>query len=562
MVADWSVYPTIFCCLITDHLRDELSKDKVSSRLDNAYLAQPSCTALQLALVDLLDSWHIRPVGVVGHSSGEIAAAYAAKAISFEAAMVLAYYRGTAATRLMYDYPGTKGAMLAIGGQMSEIDGLVKNHNISGVVRACYNSPASFTMSGDQHAIEKLDKAASGIGLFSRKLKTEIAYHSHHMALVADYYHSCIEGLTTSTEGQVSFHSSLLGQQTNASHLGPDYWVNNLKSPVLFSAALESMCITEKPDVLLELGPHTALQGPIRETLLHMKPSVNPPPEYLPCLIRFEDSVASMLDTTARLVVKGANLNVTALNFPTKDPRQPIILTDLDTYAWDHSKNHWYESRIAQGYRLRKGARNDILGVLAADSNDVEPRWRNVIKIEDAPWLEQHKVQGNIVYPMSGFIAMAVEAMKARAESRNLDVERYSLQEIHSSRPLVVPTDRHVETMLTLRPYNESAVGSSDKWDEFRILSFTTSDQGWSEHCRGLVSAESSTTQNAKQALVAKIEQACTTEVKPSGLYDMLGKMGVQYGSLFTGVESLAAGLDCATGEFTILLIISEAPIE
>ncbi|KAL8887313.1 MAG: hypothetical protein Q9215_005100 [Flavoplaca cf. flavocitrina] len=311
-------------------LIDELSKDRDSSRLDNAYLAQPSCTALQLALVDLLNSWQIRPVGVVGHSSGEIAAAYAAKAISFEAAMVLAYYRGTAATKLMYDYPATKGAMLAIGGQMSEINGLVKLHGISGVVRACYNSPASFTMSGDQHAIEKLDKAASGTGLFSRKFKTEIAYHSHHMSLVADYYRSCIEGITTSTGDQVSFHSSLIGQRTDGSFLGPNYWVNNLTSPVLFSAALESMCGTDKPDILLELGPHTALKGPIRETLLHMKPSVSPPPEYLSSLVRFEDSVASMLGMTARLVVKGANLNLSVINFPTKDPRQPVILTDLE----------------------------------------------------------------------------------------------------------------------------------------------------------------------------------------------------------------------------------------
>ncbi|KAI4272255.1 MAG: hypothetical protein LQ337_005421 [Flavoplaca oasis] len=531
---------------------DELSKDRDSSRLDNAYLAQPSCTALQLALVDLLDSWQIRPVGVVGHSSGEIAAAYAAKAISFEAAMVLAFYRGTAATKLMYDYPATKGAMLAIGGQMLEVDGLVKLHGISGVVRACYNSPASFTMSGDQHAIEKLDKAASGTGLFSRKLKTEIAYHSHHMSLVADYYRSCIEGITTSTGDQVSFHSSLLGQRTDGSFLGPDYWVNNLTSPVLFSAALESMCSTEKPDILLEVGPHMALKGPIRETLLHMKPSVSPPPEYLPCLVRFEDSVASMLGMTARLIVKGADLNLSAINFPTKDPRQPIVLTDLETYAWDHSKSHWYESRIAQGYRLRKGTRNDILGILAADSNDVEPRWRNIIKIEDVPWLEHHKVQGNIVYPMSGFIAMAVQAMKVRAESRDLRIERYSMKEVHSSRPLVVPTDGHVETMLTLRPYNESAVASSDKWDEFRILSFTTSDQGWSEHCRGLISAESTATLYTKQELVAQITGICTSEVKPAGLYDMLGKMGVEYGSLFAGVESLAVGIDCATGTFRV----------
>ena len=535
---------------------EELSKSKESSLLRNAYLAQPSCTAVQMALVNLLHSWNINPIGVVGHSSGEIAAAYAAGAITFETGMLLAYHRGTAAAKLQQEFPATKGAMLAIGGPQADLDAFLKTHSTQDTVKACINSPASVTISGNDLEIDKLDEAAKEKRLFSRKLQTDVAYHSHHMLLVADYYRKCVGEIAPRGLSKAAFHSSLLGRKLASDYLlGTEYWVQNLISPVLFSDAFESLCsAASEPDkhldLVIEIGPHSALKGPIRDILI-TKLSTSPKPEYLPSLVRFEDSVATMLQTAARLITKGSRPNLSAINFPTKDPRQPTILPDLATYPWDHSKTHWHESRIAQGHRLRRGARNDILGVPAADFNDLEPRWRNVIRIEDLPWLEQHKVQGNIVYPMSGFVSMAVEAMKFRAEFRGLEVCRYLMREIHASRPLIVPVDTAVETMVTLRPYNESATVSSDKWDEFRILSWTA-NQGWSEHCRGLVAVEPNGARPQPNNLVAAIRDKCTSEVKSSAIYDMLNKMEITYGPLFLGIDDLTAGPQHATGTVTV----------
>ncbi len=350
-----------------------------------------------MALVNLLGSWNIKPVRVVGHSSGEIAAAYASGVITFETGLLLAYHRGTAAEKLRQDFPAIRGAMLAIGGSSVDIDSFLKTYGTKDTVKACINSPASVTISGDELEVDKLDKAAKDRNLFSRKLQTDVAYHSHHMVLVADHYRDCVGEITPRDPSEVDFHSSLLGRKlASQASLGTEYWVKNLTSPVLFSDGLESLCRLasgpdKHPDILIKIGPHSALKGPIRDTL-NAKLSTAAKPEYLPSLVRFEDSVATMLQTAARLITKGSRLNLSAVNFPTKDPRQPTILTDLDTYAWDHSKSHWYESRIAQDHRLRRGARSDILGVPAADFNDLEPRWRNVIRSEDLPWLEQHKV--------------------------------------------------------------------------------------------------------------------------------------------------------------------------
>ena len=263
-------------------------------------MAQPCCTAVQLALVNLFDSWHVKPIGVVGHSSGEIAAAYASGAITFETGMLLAYHRGTAAAKLLHEHPATKGAMLAVGGQQALIESFLKTHATQATVKACINSPGSVTVSGDESEIDRLDKLAKEEGLFSRKLQTDVAYHSHHMLLVADHYRDCIGKITSRGQSGVDFHSSLFGKLlANNSSLGTDYWVNNLTSPVKFSEALESMCSLDSGsekhlDFLIEIGPHSALKGPIRETL--NSGSLNSAkPEYLPSLVRFEDSVATLL---------------------------------------------------------------------------------------------------------------------------------------------------------------------------------------------------------------------------------------------------------------------------
>lgn len=185
---------------------EELSKGKEWSLLRSAYIAQPSCTAFQVALVKLLDTWNIKPIGVVGYSSGEIAAAYASGAITFETGMLLAYHRGTAAAKLLQGFPATKRAMLAIGGQQAGIDLFLEMNGTQNTVKTCINSPASYTIAGDESEVDKLDKLPRG--LFSRKLHTEVAYHSHHMLLVADHYRDCVGKFAPRDVSEVDFHSS------------------------------------------------------------------------------------------------------------------------------------------------------------------------------------------------------------------------------------------------------------------------------------------------------------------------------------------------------------------
>jgi acyl transferase domain-containing protein len=145
------------------------SDDKAN--LSRAELSQPLCTALQIALVDLLASWGVKPSAVVGHSSGEIAAAYAAGALSKEGALVAAYYRGFVCRK-----PWKAGGMAAVGLGKADVLPLLE----PGVGIACENSGSSVTLSGDADALEQVTGLIKQQreNAFVRKLQVEMAYHS------------------------------------------------------------------------------------------------------------------------------------------------------------------------------------------------------------------------------------------------------------------------------------------------------------------------------------------------------------------------------------------------
>ncbi len=160
--ADWS-------------LVKELSRDAKATRVNEAHISQPSCTAVQLALVDLLSAWGVRPTAVAGHSSGEIGAAYAAGMITFESAVAIAYHRGRLIPILKQRYPKLQGRMMAVGGSKEEFQPLIDGLREKEVRIACYNSPSSLTVSGDEAALAELEKICEEKQLFNRRLVIDTA---------------------------------------------------------------------------------------------------------------------------------------------------------------------------------------------------------------------------------------------------------------------------------------------------------------------------------------------------------------------------------------------------
>ncbi|KAF2200262.1 polyketide synthase, partial [Delitschia confertaspora ATCC 74209] len=148
----------------------------VSHSVQDPEISQTVCTALQIALVDLLKSWSITPHVTVGHSSGEIAASYAAGRISFAEAITIAFCRGISVTK-----NASEGLMLAVGLNENAASTILLEFK-NRVQVAAINSPDSVTLSGDRDSIKDIHGRLTSENIFARILETGgIAYHSYHM---------------------------------------------------------------------------------------------------------------------------------------------------------------------------------------------------------------------------------------------------------------------------------------------------------------------------------------------------------------------------------------------
>ncbi|KAI0159906.1 ketoacyl-synt-domain-containing protein [Hypoxylon sp. FL1284] len=554
-------------------LVEELSKNEKTTAVGAAHISQPSCTAIQLALVDLMRSWGIRPTAVAGHSSGEIGAAYAAGVLTFEACVSIAYHRGRLIPVLKERYPDLRGAMMAVGGSKEEFEPLLSDLKDGMVKIACYNSPSSLTISGDEAGIDELKKIVEEKQIFNRKLFVDTAYHSHHMNLLAKDYQASIDQLEGPVSTEVRFHSSLLGRRCDGSELEPSYWIQNLTCPVRFNEAVQTML--EPIDghrtgvnMLLELGPHSALQGPIKQILKEVGGDAAKVP-YVSALARKKDAVETALDVAANLFAKGAMIDFEAINFP-KPGKPPMLLSDLPRYPWNYSSKYWHESRMTHMHKNRTAPRNDILGTLANFSNDLEPTWRNIVRLDDLPWLQHHRIQSLTIFPISGYVSMAVEAASQQAKAANVHFDKFELRDVSVIAPLVIP-DEDVEMTTSLRPHQEGTLVSSEEWDEFRICSWTKS-KGWKEHCKGLIAVQAHETNGVDdarkslasrislQSTIAEITEAASSPVVMDKLYDDLSEVGVAYGPTFQGVNNCQASKTCSRADLLVPDVAKEMP--
>jgi acyl transferase domain-containing protein len=152
----------------------EITKSLDASNLSKCLYSQTLCTAVQLGLVLLLRSWGILPTAVLGHSSGEIVAAYTAGLMSFADAIVVAYYRGMHLSRnASKSNQKPNGSMCAVGMSKPEALRFLERFNDK-VQLAAVNAPSSCTLSGDIDAIRDVERHCAENGIFCRRLRVDM----------------------------------------------------------------------------------------------------------------------------------------------------------------------------------------------------------------------------------------------------------------------------------------------------------------------------------------------------------------------------------------------------
>lgn len=470
---------------------EELGRDPQSTRVSEVNISQPISVALQLCLVDLLESWNIRPSAVTSHSSGEIAAAYAVGLLTFEEALGVVYYRGELALKHQ-KLSRVQGGMLAAGIGPEDAEKYIADAKSGRVVVACVNSPSSVTLSGDLDGIDEVLALLEEDGIFARKLKVPLAYHSHHMAAMAqDYTESLRKTLCTpgSVWNGVTFTSPVTGDiLTDAKSLSPEHWVRNLTSRVLFSQAFDKMVFGPTPgsgsniDMVVEVGAHSTLSGPIRQILGERKLP------YVSCLKRPSNAVHTMQDLASKLISHGYPVQSNAVNFPYCNAK-PAFVHDLPTYRWNHATRYWWEPRLNKEIRYKPFQPHELLGTSLAGANGLASTWRNILRLSDIPWLVDHQLESNVVLPGASYVAMAIEAARLVTDATEENIIGYRLKEVDIRNALIVPeSSTGVEMQFTLRPCRN---GDEEYrgYFEFEVSSLGVRDE-WILNCTGYVLAE------------------------------------------------------------------------
>ncbi|GAP88125.1 putative polyketide synthase [Rosellinia necatrix] len=498
-------------------LSEELLRPKESSQVYKAEFSQPLCTAVQMMVVNILRDWGVMPAAVLGHSSGEIAAAYASSALTMQEAIISAYLRG----RVTKGSTDTPGAMAAIGLGSSDI----QPYLVDGIVIACENSPSNTTLSGDEDKVVQVIEAvkADHPDVIARRLQVDMAYHSHHMKKIGEQYEQQLSPYVSSKPARVPFFSTVTGNMAMGDSLDASYWRSNLESPVLFNTGVKELLEFQGHNVILvEVGPHSALSGPLRQILSHLKAQQA---LYLPTLMRSQDDSVALLNTVGQLFCKGLRVRFDYINPPGR------VLHTLPSYPWNHETRYWYESRVSREYRGRHFPHHPIIGSRVVEVSPLEPTWRNMLRLDTIPWCQDHKIGSDVVFPGTGYLAMAAEAMRQLSGAEDV-----SLRQITIASALLLGPEP-TEVILSMRP--QKLTNSLDSsWYEFSLSSYDELSNSWTKHCFGHVKAGGGNIPE-RTAPIAHLPR----EVEPAYWYKAMRSVGLNYGPQFQGLGRISTHL-------------------
>lgn len=312
----------IFSGLSGISLLEQLRAGKGASLLDDTNVAQPAIFAVQAGLLALYDSWGIRPDAVIGHSAGEVAAAYAASIFSLEDALKIMYHR----SRLMQRATGL-GRMAAVGLPGPETEKAIAGYE-GRLELAGLNGPSLSVVAGEPEALTELVAALKKQGTFCRDLGVNYAFHTRQMEPFLEELRTSLADIAPK-EAATEMISTVTGKSVEGPELGPDHWADNIRRPVRFIDAADRL-LADDFKVFLEVGPHPVLGAPLSQCLK----ARNSQGSILSSLRQGQDGNSQLLKAVGALYVAGCGVQLDGLFSPDSRPVR------LPNYPWQH-RRHW-----------------------------------------------------------------------------------------------------------------------------------------------------------------------------------------------------------------------------
>ena len=470
------------------------------SRLEEPEVVQPVLFSVQVALTALWRSWGIVPDVVVGHSFGEIAAAVASGAISLEDGVRIVCARG----RLTQRRAG-RGGVAIVELAREAVETLLSPY--SSLEVAGENSPIATIVTGDLVELRALLDRLARDGVFARQVKLGYASHSRDMdGLLDDFAVEIAAVKAHAAHARIS--STVYGCIVEASTLGAEYWVRNLRAPVRFADAVRAIGDAE-PSVFLEISPHPVLTAALKQNLEGHDNVL----AVLPSLQRGRPSLAVLDDSLGRLYVAGCDPN-----WAGRYPRGSVVSTP--TYAWQHERM-WMDFEDAAATDRSRGHEHPLLGRRIDHSDPDTLVWEQTLGGAETAYFQDHLLQGVPSASTSAMVEMVVAAAL-----QTLGTEALELFDIELRRALVLPRmgSYRVQTRLTRGlEWTAEVRGRAD-----------TADSPWRTHATAGVRLAS----NAPDA--PRFDGPLASRLTRDEAYRELDALGLQYGPTFRGIEWLS----------------------
>jgi len=467
--------------------------------------------AIQIAMVKLYEHYGIRPEGIVGHSIGEVAAGFAAGALTLKQAVQVIYHRSQA-----QNLASGKGGMLAVGLTQEDARTLIAGYD-GRVSVGAVNGPEMLTLSGDTEPLQQIAQVLETRGVFNRPVRVQVAYHSHHMEPIRDVMLTTLAQMQ-GVKATIPLYSTVTGHRENGLHFNAEYWFQNARQPVLFTDTLSAM-LKDHYDTFVEIGPHPVLVSGSealfskRGTDAVMAPSMN----------RRDPEVTVFLQSLARLAARGLAPDVEILY------GSDCRYIRLPGNPWQHSR-YWFESPASAA--MRKGLFDHpfLKRKTQFVTEDGLAVWEAAIGVHKFPYLRDHQVDGEIVFPATGHLELAWAVA-----SEQFRHEPFFLENIHFDLPLILPdSSRHP---LDVRLEIVSGEG------DYRICSRAadaSADSPWTKHSSGRINRVHDCFERSATSLNDMRRQFCDADaLSVETFYETIGAAGLAYGNNFRCIKEL-----------------------
>ncbi|MFD3510125.1 type I polyketide synthase [Nocardia sp. NPDC058666] len=480
---------------------EELLKPEDESRVTRTEVAQPANFLVQVGLVRELAEYGIVPAAILGHSVGEVSAAYVSGMLSLRDAVRVAYHRA----RLQATTAGT-GGMLAIGMSREQADALIVDDPRVDI--AAINSPTSLTLSGDVDRLDEIAEKLTEDGIFARRLRVEVPYHSRLMAPIRDELLTALADLTPEAPS-VPLYSSVTGALVTEGDWNAEYWWSNVREPVRFFDAVVNL-IGAGNRVYLEVGPHPVLSGNIREALV----DADVHGTTVATLDREQSDSHSLRRTLIGLHAAGV------LDRDLLFPQRTAAHVPLPRYPWQRTHLH---SALPLFEQARLGT-PDGYAMLGDPDVEGRPEWLLQVGTQLLPWLADHVVNGVKIMPGAAYLDAALSATAQRIGSKQV-----ALEGVRFVAPLIMGAPDVPLVAMSV----EEASG------RFLIRSRSATGTAWTVHSSGRT-----LTGSHEQTEVELPTIEVGVDVDPAMFYAGLAAAGLQYGPTFQRVTSVRVGRD------------------